>query len=183
MSRGNGGLTAALAAIGGGGMSSSPGSSSGAVVEGLEDLLHVLGAMQHKASRTVLRGALRAGLNEIGKGMRREAARSQRRRRKNIPKALGTTVGRDREGLVRAKAGVFVGSAYRRKNNDNWFAHILALGSKPRFRKTKRNAYTGEIREDNFVARGYALAAHAAQGKVTDKARELIDKEILKARR
>ncbi len=197
--RSEGGLRAALNASPGraphGGSPALPGAD---VVEGLESLLAILGAMQQQASKRVLRGALRYGLAAVGTAIRKESrrglSRPPKRRtrdawrvargksRKHIPQAIGTSVGRDREGVVNAKTGVFVGHARRRRSRENWFAFLLALGTSERFRKSKQGAPTGSIQAEDFVRRGYALSAHLAQQRISQRATQLIDKEILKAK-
>lgn len=180
-----GGLSATLAAMASGTSSSPARGRQGAdIVEGLESLLHVLGAMEKRASRRVLRGALRYGMAAIGTAIRKEAKQPLRggSNRQHIPKAIGTRVGKDREGLIVAKAGVWVGNAKRRQSDDNWWAHILAMGSGPRKRYTQRNASTGTIVAEDFVQRGYALSAHTARARIAERARALMGKEIARAK-
>lgn len=150
-------------------------------VEGLERLLPVLGAMQTKVSRRVLRSALRAGLTVVRRAILAAIpSRSDGGPRQRFPPTIGIRIGKDREGRIESKVGVFVGSARKKKNANNWWVGVHASGSQRR--RTKRGADRGQIRTEDWVQRGYALSAHAAQGKIAAKARELIDKEILKAR-
>lgn len=152
------------------------------IVEGLEELLMILSAMEVKASRTVLRGALRFGLTEIRKGMIKAGRKNLTgKRRKQISKLIGTAVGRNREHLIQAKAGYWIGAARKRKTKLNWWYGVLSSGTTQRLTRKTRQP-TGMIVGDDHINRGYALSAYAAQGRISAKARELIDKEILKAR-
>lgn len=159
-----------------------PGAGQHRVVEGLERLLPVLSAMETKASRRVLRGALRAGLTVIRRSVVKEIPRREDgSKRARFAPTIGTHVGKDREQRIAARVGIFIGAARKRKSKENWWVGVFATGSQRR--RTKRGAERGRIAQEDFVQRGYTLAAFAAQGRIGRKAHELIDKEILKARR
>lgn len=148
------------------------------IIEGVKELHVVLATLDAKTSRRVVRAALRAGVRTIVTGIRREipthppkprkrpgkdawAKPRKGKRRRNIPKAIGQIVGKDRSGQIAAKAGAKVGDASKRIDESNWFVHILAMGSRMRYRgrfgnqhvkggsrsstRTKRRGLMGEI--------------------------------------
>lgn len=171
------------------------------VLSGATQLHVTLSALGVKASRQVIRPALSAGLTIIVRSVRKlttsvkhrkprksirrgdfkvvKVGQGRGRRRKNIPKAIGQRVGKDRDGVVVAKAGVGVGRG--RTNESNWFARVLAIGSTDRFRRRMTiNRYrtitgkfpSGRITAEHFVERGYVLSAFAARAKVRSKINE-----------
>ena len=185
------------------------------IIEGFDGVALILTAMQQKGARRVIRPALRAGLRPVVKGIKQaiprrkpgltKSGRKQRRgsKRKNIPRAIGQRVGKDRNKQVVAKAGVKVGNA--KINEHNWFTHVLAMGSRSRYRRNKalsgkaggrrtwkdnlgkkfrafaasKSGYTGVIQAEHFVEIGYAKTAYAARAAIEQRARVEIDKLIM----
>lgn len=190
--RSQGGLTAAVNALNAGSSSGQSVSVSGVdILEGLQELQLVLMALERKTGKRILTKALRAGATQIVRSIRQSIPPSKDgSSRKEIKRTIGRSVKVNKQdGTVTAKVGVHVGDAKR--NEKNWWAHLLAMGTQSRVRQqvggyyagaAVRSKSTGRITAEDFVNIGFNKVSTAVQGTIARKARAVLQEEVLLGR-
>jgi len=173
--------------------------ADGLTVEGMEEIRKKLESLKDKGGRRILKAALRAAVNEIGKEMRRQLPANVKEGRTAI---RGLVKGTKR---VTAKVGVHVGKGRARQQKNNTptkggvgigapNVHWWIRGTKDRYRGQKRRASAGVARPGKSLqptgrmpgfAEGLAMraaikAAPAAQRSMAMRAKKQFDKEIAK---
>lgn len=135
----------------------------------------------------IARSALSASANVYARAMRKEVPSKD----KDVKKAIGSSV-KVKGKFVTAKAGAAVGrkAGSDPKDRDSKRPgvgiaaaniHWYILGTKKR--KTKSGKSTGRMPEMSAIQRGAKKASAAAQTKLTDQAKKVYAKEMLKVLR
>lgn len=152
------------------------------LLEGATELLLQFETLSQQSSKRIMRAALGAGLRvivaAIKAGIPKPRTRSRKvggrqsknRNRRKFQRTIGQVVGKDRSGILQAKAGVGVGSGRKHVKEDNWYGFLLSMGTRQRFRRlkktksTKRRNGSGRVRKiDSRTGRIYrAFAATIA---------------------
>jgi hypothetical protein len=161
------------------------------ILTGVTELDNVLRQLQGPAANRIAKAALRAGIRAVAKGIYAAAPLGKTGRlRASIGSRLMTY---GRQGMVNAKAGIDVGkTSATRMTYHAPHGHLVALGTKPRWRKrlggkfafmlspTSKQLRTGEGPPNDFVRRGYAASYPAVLANMHLAAKKQMAKEAAK---
>lgn len=155
----------------------------------LEATLAMLGG---KAGDRVARNALGAGLSKVAKAMKQAAPVGKTGA---VKASIGKRNEKKKTGVMEAKAGINVGKKTKIKGKFAPHAHLVALGTKRRQRKTiggrfsylknptPRQLSTGTMPANSFVRMAYESSRSAARTAMTIAAGRSLGRELAKARK
>lgn len=135
--------------------------------------------------------ALRAALTVIS---RAERAAAPVGATGAVKKSIGTQLKKSREGFT-AKAGINVGKRTKQRGKYAPHAHLVALGTKARYRKTiggrfafirnpkREQLSTGVMPSNPFIRQAYAQSRAAATAAMRNKTMTALQKEVAKLKK
>lgn len=147
------------------------------------------------AGPKVAMASLRAGINVIARAMRKAAPVGETGQ---LRKSIGTRVGKSKNGLFSAKAGINVGKRTQRTVGRNApHGHLVVLGTVERFRKklggtygwvkpanvTAKQLSTGKMPANGFVKQAYQSARGQAAAAMQKQATKTLNKVVEQARK
>lgn len=174
------------------------------VVTGIPQLDAKLKDIAIRVARKASTAALRAGMTIVAQGIRREVPRAETpgHGTEGLKRSIKGRQTRQRStGIMTAKVGVKVGASGEEVNAHRWgkeasqqVFHLLALGTKKRYTGSKGvgyrhrrivqtgnpRRYTGFVRPNAFVKRGFAGSSGLALTTMLKKADQVIQKEAAK---
>lgn len=161
------------------------------VIQGADELDRRLKRLGRKDRSTAMRRARAKSLTVIRKGIVAEVpvATTPGHSAKSIKRSIGTRNKKSkRSGEQESKAGVKVG---KKRKSVAPHAHLIALGTKPRVRKSiggkfaylerglfggPKSRSTGAVRPDDFVGRGFRKTRSKAASTYTETLKQNIEK-------
>lgn len=163
------------------------------ILTGDKELEATLKTLADKAADRVARSVLGAGLTVIARAMKAAAPVGK-------TGAVKASIGKRNErkkrtGVFEAKTGVNVGKKTKRKGKFAPHAHLVALGTKPRVRKTiggkfgyiknpsQQQLSTGTMPSNPFVKRAYETSRAAAATRMQIQSIKALEREAKKARK
>ena len=163
---------------------------AGIILTGDAELDKKLSRMATTDANKLAKYALRAGVNVIVKAMRNDAPVGTTR---SVRRSIGSTLEKVSDGNYEAKVGVNVGKKSAQGGRFAPHAHLVALGTQPRFRQSigGKFAYvkrpkqsqlsTGVMPSNPFVRAAFLSsrsdAAEAMRAMAAKKLTELIQKK------
>jgi hypothetical protein len=159
-------------------------------VDGVRELLNRLAKLKDAGGRRVLKSAIRAGLNEIGKQAKRtvspqvktgrKAIRGRLKGTKFIRAKVGFHVGKDRSKYPEqqkrsGKSGVGIGP-----NNIHWW---VAGTKQRRTKKTGQNRGQMPAMQPGLMSQAALMATGAAFAAMRKKAQIQLQKELAKLKK
>ena len=164
------------------------------ILTGDVEIEKTLKQLADKAADRVARNALGAALTVVAKVMKKTAP-------VGTTGSLKASIGKrnekgKRRGIYTAKAGINVGK--RSKKTEKRLAphsHLVALGTKPRFRKSlggrfagianpsQQQLSTGVMPSNDFIKRAYESSREAAQSAMRRRAEKSLARELEKAKK
>ena len=161
------------------------------ILTGVAELDKNLKQLAGPVANRIAKSTLRAGVKAVARAIKQEAPQGKTGL---VKKSIGSrfeTFGR--AGIVTAKAGVGVGKQRAKKTSVNApHAHLVALGTKPRYRKkiggkyagirnpTRKQLRTESTPKNDFVKRGYQAGSAAMSQAMEAAAKKALAREAAK---
>lgn len=168
------------------------------VLTGDKQIEATLKKLSDKGADKIATAAVRAGLNVISAGIRKESPKGETG---TLKKSIGSRFEKKtRRTTTTAKAGIGVGKRKRSEKDVKRIiraphGHLVALGTAQRTRKTIGGAFrsivnptpeqlsTGTMPSDPFVKRGYEKAKAKAAAKMKARAAMALEKVAAESRK
>lgn len=162
------------------------------VITGLPELEKTLKGLRDKTADKIAKAALRAGVTVVARAQRKAAPVGATGA---VKKSIGSRVGKGRNGVYQAKAGVNVGkrtAAKIRKGPLAPHSHLVALGTQQRRRKTIGGRFgyitnptdqqlsTGKGPANPFIRQAYQSARASARAAMLRQAAKTLAREVAK---
>lgn len=162
-------------------------------IQGSTELNAVLKSLETNGIARVAKSVVGAGATVIRRNIAKMAPVGETG---SVKKSIGRRVIKDRvSGLVSAKIGVNVGKRTKLKGRHAPHAHMVAAGTRPRFRKRIggrfafiKNPTTSQLRTEStpanpFVAAGFSAGQAGAVAAMKKQFAKSLEREALRAAR
>lgn len=160
------------------------------IITGDKALDAKLSVLKTSVAQKLAKYALQAMASKLAAAIRKEAPVGPT---KNLKKLVGSRVVLTKDGIITAKVGLNVGKkTVKRKGRLAPHAHLVALGTEPRFRQTIGGRYgfyknptqqemrTGVMPANPFVRFGVASGMSSARAAMMKNATKNLAKELAK---